>query len=211
MISVLNGHSCPSLPIFRAPTLNCVPLHPSALMNTHHAHPKTTVTTIYMHTFFDVFCDVVIGDIASLHPRLVCLFACFGVTTHCISIHHAHPNHSCCDFTFVYIFLDDLLLSFFLLFSCLCHRDKYRRPCPCGHRHVLFARPSITYSPTAPIRTHHYPSYACLNIPDPLSYECQFSHILPCYDRWSIVCLHTRLVCLLVCFRGFPSCPNPKP
>ena len=69
--------------------------------------------------------------------------------------------------------------------------------------------PHLRYIP--PIRTHKYPPRPSANIRGPHDHACHVLCILRCVCSVGRLCLRARLTCLLGCFGGFASYPNPKP
>ena len=60
-VSAHNGYPWTYLSPFRVPTLNNTQMHPSALMNTHHDHPRTPATRYLMVCCVAGFYIVLLG------------------------------------------------------------------------------------------------------------------------------------------------------
>ena len=91
-------------------------------------------------------------------------------------------------------------LPYMVVFVCIL-RAQHAHPCP-QRPHVPlqapFPCPTMSYCPTAPIRIHKCPPWACMDIPGP------WLHWMPCFVHFAMFdyVVHGALACVF----GVPAC-----
>ena len=133
-----------------------------------------------------------------------CLF-CFPL------LRHFRPKHVPCVSTIdspvrPFTSCPDLLIEYFLV-TVLC---GWWPQWPLVVLIASFSGPNSHLCYISPIHTHKYSPWPSTNIRGPHDHVCHVLCILRCVWLVCRLCLRARLACLLACFGGFPSCPNPK-